>query len=62
MFPAYRRDKNNHRGGLIVFTTKDLITKRMKDLESTEIEVISLELTTAKRECVIFSVQTSSLS
>ena len=36
-FPVYRRDGNNHAGRLIVFTKKDL--------ESTEIEVICLELT-----------------
>ena len=42
--------------GLIVFTKRDLITKQMKDLESTEIEVICSELTLAERKWVIFSV------
>ena len=39
-----------------MFTKKDLITKRMKNLESTEIEVICLELIIAKRKWVIFPV------
>ena len=55
-FPAYRRDRNSYGGGLIVFTRKDLITKRIIELESTEIEVICLELTIAKRKWAIFSV------
>ena len=55
-FSDYRRDRNSHSGGLIVFTKKDLIAKQMKDLESTEIEVICFEFTIAKRKLVIFSV------
>ena len=35
-FPAYRRDRYKHGGGLIVFTKKDLITKRKKEFESTD--------------------------
>ena len=38
------------------FTKKDLITRRIKELESTKIEIISLELTVSKRKWIIFSV------
>ena len=55
-FPAYRRDRNKHGGGLIVFTKKDLITKRKKEFESTDLAVICLELTISKRKWIIFSV------
>ena len=55
-FPANRRDKNKHGGGLIVFTKKDLITKCKKEFESTDLEVICLELTISKRKWIIFSV------
>ena len=55
-FPAYRRDRNKHCGGFIVFTKKDLITKCKKEFESTDLEVICLELTISKRKWIIFSV------
>ena len=55
-FPAYRRDRNKHGGGLIVFTKKDPITKRKKEFESTDLEIICLELTVSKRTWIIFSV------
>ena len=55
-FPAYRRDRNKHGGGLIVFTKKDLITKRKKEFQSTDLKVICLELTVSKRKWIIFSV------
>ena len=55
-FPPFRRDRNTNGGGLMVFTKKDLITGRIKELESTKIEMISLELTVSKRKWIIFSV------
>ena len=55
-FPVFQRDRNKHGGGLIVFTKKDLITKRKKEFESTDLEVIWLELTVSKRKWIIFSV------
>ena len=55
-FPPYRRDRNSNGGGLMVFAKKDLITRRIKELESTEIEIISLELTVSKLKWIIFSV------
>ena len=55
-FPPYRRDRNSNGGGLMVFAKKDLITRRIKELESTKIEIISLELTVSKHKWIIFSV------
>ena len=55
-FPSYRRDRNTNGGGLMVFTKKDLITRRIKELESTKIQIISLESTVSKRKLIIFSV------
>ena len=55
-FPPYRRDRNSNGGGLMVFAKKDLITRRIKELKSTKIEIISLELTVSKRKWIIFSV------
>ena len=49
-FPPYRRDRNTNGGSLMVFTKTDLITGRIKELESTKIEIISLELTVSKRK------------
>ena len=40
-FPPYRRDRNTNGGGLMVFTKKDLITRRIKELESAKIEITS---------------------
>ena len=54
--PPYHKDRNSNGGGLMVFTKKDLITRRIKELESTKIEIISLELTVSKRKWIIFSV------
>ena len=31
-FPAYQRDRNKHRGGLIVFDKKHLTTRSKKEL------------------------------
>ena len=56
IFPSYRRDRNTDGRGLMVFRKKDLITTRIKELESTKIEIISLELTVSKRKWIIFSV------
>ena len=55
-FPPYRRDRNTNGGGLMVFMRKDLITRRIKELESTKMEIISLELTVSKHTWIIFSV------
>ena len=55
-FPPYRKDRNTNGGGLMVFTRKDLITRRIKELESTKMEIISLELTVSKHTWIIFLV------
>ena len=40
----------------MIFMKKDLITRRINELESTKVETISLELTVSKRKWMIFSV------
>ena len=54
-FPPFRRDRNSHGGGKIVFIRKGLIVKRLISLESPIIESICLELTLANRKwCICF--------
>ena len=40
----------------MVFKKNDLVTGRIKELESTKIEIISLELTVSKHKWINFSV------
>ena len=47
--PSYRRDRNQHEGGLMVFSRKDLITKRLSDYEDSSVEMICIELTVARK-------------
>ena len=54
-FP-HRRDRNQHGGGLLMFTRNDLITRRLENFESSNIEMICIELIISKRKWVIFSV------
>ena len=53
-FPPYRRDRNQRGGGLMVFIKKDVITKRLIELESSLIEVICIELTVSKNKWAVF--------
>ena len=55
-FPPYRHDRNQHGGGLLMFTRKDLITRRLENFESSNIEMICIELIISKHKWVIFSV------
>ena len=55
-FPPYRRDRNQHGGGLLMFTRNDLITRRLENFKSSNIEMICIELIISKRKWVIFSV------
>ena len=41
----YRRDRGQRGGGLLVYISNDLCAKRRPDLESSEIECLSLEIT-----------------
>ena len=44
IFPPYRRDRDNHGGGKMVFVREALITKRLENLETKLFETICLEL------------------
>ena len=48
----YRRDRNKHRSGKIVFLRKGLITKRVKASERDILEMICLEVTTSKKSLI----------
>ena len=51
-FPPFRRDRNSKGGGKIVYVRQGLISKRLKNFEST----ICLELTISKKKwCILFA-------
>ena len=54
-FPPYRRDRNQHGGGPMVFIKKDVVTKRLIEFESSLIDVICIELTVSKINGLFFS-------
>ena len=47
-FPPFRKDRNGHGGGLIVFVKNDIIASRFTEYEQKEIECICTKLTIAK--------------
>ena len=49
IFSPYRRDRDNHGGGKMVFIREGLITKRLENLETKLSETICLELTTSNK-------------
>ena len=49
IFHPYRRDRDNHGGGKMVFIREGLITKRLENLETKLSETICLELTTSNK-------------
>ena len=51
--PPYRRDRDNHGGGGIVFIREGLITKRLENLETKISETICLELTVSNKKWFI---------
>ena len=54
-FPPYRRDRNAHGGGKLVFIRQSLIVKRLQDLELEEHESICIELTISNTKwCLLF--------
>ena len=55
-FPPYRGDRDQHGGGLLMFTRNDLITRCLENFESSNIQMICTELIISKRKWVIFSV------
>ena len=50
IFSPYRRDRDNHGGGEIVFIREGLITKRLENLETKISETICLELTVSNKK------------
>ena len=53
IFPPYRRDRDNHGGGKMVFIREGLITKRLENLETKLSETICLELTVSNKKWFI---------
>ena len=53
IFPPYRRDRDNHGGGKMVFIIEGLITKRLGKLETKLSETICLELTVSDKKWFI---------
>ena len=49
-FPPFRRDRNKHGGGKMVFTRNGIIAKKLKSLEGKESETICIEVTISKRK------------
>ena len=52
----FRRDRNEHGSGLMLFVKQGIPVKRIKALESEDIEVICLEVNIAKRKWAIFNI------
>ena len=52
-FPPYRRDRDNHGGGKMVFIREGLITERLENLETKVFETICLELTVSNKKWFI---------
>ena len=54
-FPSFRRDRNKHGGGKMVFVRNNIIAKRLESLEEKESETICIEITISnKRWCITF--------
>ena len=52
----FKRDRNEHGGDLMLFVKQGIPAKRIKTLESEDIEVICLEVNIAKRKWAIFNI------
>ena len=55
-FPPFRKDRNCHGGGLMVFVKSDIIVTRLTEYEPEGIECIGTKITIAKKHWLIFSV------
>ena len=52
----FRRDRNKHDGGKIVFVRNGIIAKRLESLEGKESETICIEVTISKKKwCITFA-------
>ena len=61
-FPPFRKDRNCHGGGLMVFVKSDIIVTRFTEYELEGIECICTKITIAKKHWLIFSVYRPSQS
>ena len=55
-FPPFRRDRNKHSGGKIVFVKDGLIVNRLTEFETNISETICLELTISNKKWFIMFV------
>ena len=55
-FSPFRRDRNFHGGGLMVYIKNDIIATRLIEFEPQEIECICTKITIAKKHWLVFSV------
>ena len=51
----FRKDRNEHGGGLVVYVKTGIPVKRVKALEPANLEIICIEITIAKRKWLIYS-------
>ena len=47
-FKLYRQDRTNFGGGLIIYARSDLLTKHIKNIKTTDLEAITVEVRTQK--------------
>ena len=55
-FPPFRRDRNCHGGGLMIFVKNSIIVSRLTEYEPAEVECMCTKVTIAKKHWLIFSV------
>ena len=53
-FPAFRKDRDENGGGLMIFVRNDIITRRLQDFEPKDLECICIELTLSKKKWAFF--------
>ena len=55
-FPPFRRDRNKHGGGKMVFVRNNIIAQRLESLQEKESETICIEVTISKKSwCITFA-------
>ena len=55
-FPPFRRDRNKHGGGKMVFVRNNIIAQRLESLQGKESETICIEVTISKKSwCITFA-------
>ena len=53
---TFRRDRNNHGGGILTFVKNGLLPKHIPDLESNIIEILPLEIRTDKSKWIVLNI------